>query len=73
MANVPALDLFVQQIGPIAKQLGITELVIVARDPQTSEVHLYGATAAASAKTDMRALVAEKFSLGEGETAWNDV
>lgn len=71
-ANTPNLDAYVQQIGPVAKQYGITTLIVIGRDPITNEVRLYGETAASTAPADIRALVAEKFSLGEGETAWND-
>lgn len=71
-ANTPNLDAFVQQISQIAKQHGITTLIVIGRDPVTNEVKLFGGTAAKNAETDLRALVAEKFGLGEGETAWND-
>lgn len=66
--NVPTLDLLVKQIGPIAKQLHVLSLVIVARDPETGEAQLYGGP---EARDDLRVLVAERFGLYDGgETSW---
>jgi hypothetical protein len=73
MANAPTLDALIQQIGPLAKQYGVTEIVIVARDPQTGAVKLFGETVA-QRDAKIREVVREKFAFdSEPETAWNDV
>jgi hypothetical protein len=71
--NTPVLQQFLQQIGPLAQRLGISTLVIAARDPQTSELGLFGSTESMAAVRDF---VEQKFNEKLGivaETAWNDV
>ncbi len=71
MPNTPTLDAFVQQIGSLAKQLGIETLIIIGRDPRTGELKLFGETAARTAPSDLRVLVEDKFGFST-EAAWND-
>jgi hypothetical protein len=71
MPNTPTLDAFVQQIGPVAQQLGITTLIIIGRDPQTGELKLFGESAAKAAPSDLRVLVEDKFGFS-AEAVWND-
>lgn len=68
--NIPTLQQFVQQIMPIAQQLGVTTIVIAARDPATKEIGIFGSV---EAMTDLRDAVEQKFNekLGlVGETSW---
>jgi len=73
MPNTPVLQQFLQQIAPLAQQLGISTLMIVGKDPQTGELALFGDTASLVA---LRDFVEQKFveKLGVvAETSWNDV
>jgi hypothetical protein len=68
--NHPALDQFLAQIAPIAKQLGVTTLIIVAQDPKTGEKGFFGATEAMS---ELRDFIDSKFNEKLGmvaETSW---
>lgn len=68
MANAPVVDQFMEMIKPIAAQLGISILVIAARDPVTGEAKLFGAPAAREA---LRDLVSDKFGFGS-EVGWEE-
>ncbi|HEV3059652.1 MAG TPA: hypothetical protein VGY48_15485 [Vicinamibacterales bacterium] len=71
--NTPVLATFLQQIAPLAKQLGITTLVIVGKDPQTGETALFGDTSSMVAVRDFtEAKFVEKLGV-VAETSWNDV
>ena len=68
MANAPVVDQFVAQIKPIAAQLGVVTLVIVAQDPTTGEAKLFGSK---EAKEALRDLVSDKFGFG-AEVGWEE-
>ena len=73
MPNTPVLQQFLQQIAPLAKQLGISTLMIVGKDPQTGELNLFSDT---SSLVALRDYTEQKFieKLGVvAETSWNDV
>lgn len=68
--NTPVLQALLQQIGPVAQQLGISTLLIVAKDPQTGELAMFGST---ESMGTLRDFTERKFDdkLGiVGETAW---
>lgn len=65
--NTPTLDRLVAAIKKYAIQLGVNQLVIVGRDPQTNETRVYGD----KDNEQLRALIAEKFALADvGDTSW---
>lgn len=68
MANAPVVDRFMELLKPIAQQLGIVNLVIVAQDPTTEESKLFGSTEARNA---LRDLVSDKFGFGS-EVGWEE-
>jgi len=70
MPNAPTIDAFIQQIAPLAQRLGVTTLLIAAKDPRTGEISIVSSV---EAMTELRETVEAKFveKCGMvGETAW---
>jgi hypothetical protein len=71
--NTPALYQLIQQIGPLAQQLGVSTLIIVGKDPRTGEMNLFADTSSLVALRDfVEAKFVEKLGV-VAETSWNDV
>ena len=68
--NIPTLQAFIAQLMPIAQQLGVTTIVIAARDPASKEIGIFGSVESMGELRDaVEAKFTEKCGL-VGETAW---
>lgn len=68
--NIPTLQSFINQIGPLAVSMNVTTIFIAAKDPVTGEIGIIGSV---EAMGELRDAVESKFNekLGlVGETAW---
>ncbi len=62
------LDAYIQQCSQLAQQMGIKEIVLVARDPQTGDTRL---VASPGAKESLRGVVATQMDFSDAvEIGW---
>jgi len=68
--NIPTLLSFIQQLMPIAAQMGVTTIVIAAVDPATKEIGIFGSPESMGVLRDaVEAKFTEKLG-AVAETAW---
>jgi len=68
--NIPTLQAFISQVAPLAAKLGVTTIMIAAKDPVTGEIGIIGSVEAMGVLRDaVEAKFVEKLGM-VGETAW---